>query len=89
MNLTLFLINLVQLLAWLITVLIIVDIVISYFMSPYHPIRMTIDRIVQPMLAPIRRIVPSLGMIDLSPMVLLILVQVVESLLIGILARMG
>ena len=83
------LINLIQDIAWLFSVLIIVDIILSYFMSPYQPVRMTIDRIVQPMLAPIRRIVPPLGMIDLSPMVLLILVQVVESLLIGILSRMG
>ena len=82
-------INLIQDIAWLFSVLIIVDIILSYFMSPYQPVRMTIDRIVQPLLTPIRRIVPPLGMIDLSPMVLLILVQVIESLLIGILSRMG
>jgi len=82
-------ISLIQDIAWLFSVLIIVDIILSYFMSPYQPVRMTIDRIVQPLLAPIRRIVPPLGMIDLSPMVLLILVQVVESLLIGILSRIG
>jgi YggT family protein len=88
MNFISLLINLIQAIAWLLSVLIIVDIIISYFMSPYQPIRMTIDRIIQPLLIPIRRVVPPLGMIDLSPMVLLILIQVAESLLIGIFSRM-
>jgi YggT family protein len=83
------LINLVQTIAWLFSLLLIVDIILSYFMSPYHPVRLTLDRIVQPVLNPIRRIIPPLGMIDISPIVLLILVQVLESLLLGILSRMG
>lgn len=82
-------INLIQAVAWVLTLVIIVDIIISYFMSPYHPFRLAIDRIVQPMLSPIRRIVPPLGMFDLSPMILLILVQVVESLLISLLSGMA
>jgi YggT family protein len=39
------------------------------------------------MLQPIRRIVPPLGMIDFSPVILMILIQVLESILITILAR--
>ena len=54
-------------------------------MDPYNPVRSTLDRLVQPMLAPIRRIVPPLGMIDLSPLVLFILIYVVEYVLIQIL----
>jgi uncharacterized protein YggT (Ycf19 family) len=38
------------------------------------------------MLAPIRRILPPVGMLDFSPFVLLILVQVVGSLLIRLLS---
>jgi YggT family protein len=37
------------------------------------------------MLNPIRRILPSTGMIDFSPLVLLILVQVVEYILTRVL----
>ena len=48
--------------------LIIISVILSYFMDPYHPIRRTLDRIVEPMLAPIRRVVPLVGMIDLSPL---------------------
>jgi YggT family protein len=80
------LISLIQTIFWVFSLVLIVDIVLSYFMSPYQPIRMALDRIVQPVLSPIRRVVPPLGMIDFSPIVLLILLQVVEGLLVSILS---
>jgi YggT family protein len=64
--------------------IVIIDVVLSYFMSPYHPLREALDRIVQPMLNPIRRIIPPVGMLDFSPLVLLILLQVLSNLLIGL-----
>ncbi len=70
----------------IISLLVIVHVVLSYFMSPFHPIRQLIDRLVEPMLSPIRRIVPPVGMLDLSPLILLILVQVLGQLL-GIILR--
>ncbi|MBU4224231.1 MAG: YggT family protein [Chloroflexi bacterium] len=68
----------------IIVLLVIVQVALSYFMSPYHPIRRTIDRFVEPMLAPIRRVVPLIGMFDFSPLILIILLQVVASVLINI-----
>ena len=65
--------------------LIIISVILSYFMDPYHPIRRTLDRIVEPMLAPIRRVVPLVGMIDLSPLILILLIQLVGNLLIRLL----
>ncbi len=82
------LIILVQTLGSILLVLVLVSAVLSYFMSPYHPIRATVDRIVEPLLSPIRRIVPPLGMIDFSPVVLIILIQVVETLLVSILSTL-
>ena len=61
--------------------LLIAYIVLSYFMDRYHPIRRAIDGIVDPMLAPIRRILPSTGVFDFSPLVLIILLQVIEYIL--------
>ena len=78
------LIQLVSAIGTLFTLVLIVDIILSYFMSPYHPLRMTLDRIVQPLLSPIRRIVPPMGMIDFSPIVLLVLIQIIETLLVGL-----
>lgn len=72
-------------LAQLLVLLVIVSVILSYFMDPYHPIRRGIDSVVQPMLDPIRRVVPLIGMLDLSPLVLIILIQVVANLLIRLL----
>jgi YggT family protein len=71
--------------AQLLVLLVIVSVILSYFMNPYHPIRRSIDSVVEPMLAPIRRVVPLLGMIDLSPLVLILLIQVLRRVIIGIL----
>jgi YggT family protein len=59
-----------------------IDIILSWFMSPSNPIRSALDRIVNPMLAPIRKIIPSVAGFDFSPMILLILLQVVEYLVL-------
>ncbi len=65
--------------------LVILSVILSYFMDPYHPLRRGLDRIVEPMLTPIRRVVPLVGMIDFSPLVLIILIQIIASLIIRIL----
>ncbi len=65
----------------IIILLVIVSVILSYFMSPYHPVRETLDRLVEPMLRPIRRVLPALGGFDFSPLVLIILVQLIGSVL--------
>lgn len=72
-------------LSQLLVLLVIVSVILSYFMDPYHPIRRSIDSVVEPMLAPIRRVVPLIGMLDLSPLILIILIQVISNILIRIL----
>ena len=70
----------------ILSVVILVDIVISYILDPFHPVRQFLDSIVQPMLAPIRRFMPQTGMFDFSPIVLLILVQLIGSALANIIS---
>ena len=53
--------------------------------DPHHPVRSFLDSIVEPMLAPIRRFMPQTGMMDFSPMVLLIALYLIERVLIAIL----
>jgi len=67
------------------TFIVFADIIVGYILSPYHPLRRTLNSIVQPLLAPIRRFMPPMGMIDLSPMVLIIMIQLVETVLIRLL----
>jgi YggT family protein len=69
----------------LLVLLVIVSVILSYFMDPYHPIRRAIDGVVEPMLAPIRRIVPLVGMLDFSPLILIILIQLLSNILIRVL----
>lgn len=69
----------------LLVLLVVVSVILSYFMDPYHPIRRSIDSVVEPMLAPIRRVVPLIGVLDLSPLILIILLQVVSNLLVNFL----
>ncbi len=78
----------VQLLAQLLTILVIVDILLSYVLSPYHSVRMTLDRLVEPLLAPIRRVVPPVQMLDFSPIILILLIQVIERFLISIISTL-
>src|SRR3569832_246622 len=46
-----------------------------------------IDRITAPLYRPIRRILPDFGGIDFSPLVILILIQVIKKLLAGVVAQ--
>ncbi len=62
--------------------LVIVSVILSYVMDRYHPVRRWVDSIVDPLLTPIRRVVPMVGMLDFSPVVLIILIQIVAGILI-------
>jgi YggT family protein len=73
----------------LLTIVVVVDVILSYFLPPYNNFRIFLDRIVNPMLAPIRRIVPPVQMIDFSPIILLVLLQVVEFILVRLLGSIG
>jgi len=67
--------------------LVIVSVILSYVMDPYHPVRRWVNSIVEPMLMPIRRVVPLIGMLDISPIILLVLIRVVSNLIINLLVR--
>ena len=63
---------------------VIISVLMSWFIrDPYHPVRQGVDNLVRPLLDPIRRMMPSTGMIDFSPIVLLILLQFVRMLFGG------
>jgi len=76
------LIGVILTLLWLV---VLADVLVSWVMSPYHEVRRFLDSVVQPMLDPIRRLVPPVGGLDLSPLVLLIALDLVRRLLVGVL----
>ncbi|HZQ38510.1 MAG TPA: YggT family protein, partial [Dehalococcoidia bacterium] len=53
--------------------------VISWFpINPRSPWVVVLNDITEPVLAPLRRVVPQLGMIDITPMVAMIVLLVIQ-----------
>lgn len=62
--------------------------IISWFrLAPDNPIQVILVQITEPVLAPLRRVVPSLGMMDITPMVAMFLLyalaQIVPAAILG------
>jgi YggT family protein len=88
MNIVLFA-KLVSIISQLLILLVFIASILSFFMSPYHPVREALDRLVNPMLAPIRRLVPTVGMMDFSPLILIILIQFIARAVVKILLSLN
>lgn len=71
------LVNAILLLTRILMLVVLADVLASYFLDPFHSIRRFLDNLVQPLLVPIRRILPPAGAIDFSPLILLILLEVI------------
>jgi len=58
-------------------------IVIASFLAQgaYHPALLLLHQLVEPIIAPVRKILPTLGPLDLSPMVVILIIYIVEDIL--------
>jgi YggT family protein len=65
---------------WLLIFVLILQAVLSW-VNPSAPIAPLLDRLTEPLLAPLRRRLPRVGGVDLSPLVVILLAQVVLSLM--------
>ena len=54
--------------------------------SPFYPVIAILYQVTEPILAPIRRLLPRFGMMDFSPIVAFFLLQFVQRILIGALS---
>ncbi len=63
--------------------------VINTYNDMVANIWMALDRMTQPIYRPIRKILPDLGALDLSPIVVLILIFIAQTVLIPALANIG
>jgi YggT family protein len=50
-------------------------------------VAVALDRVTAPLYRPIRRILPDFGGLDFSPLVILLLIEVIEKLLAGVVAQ--
>ncbi|HLE73230.1 MAG TPA: YggT family protein [Anaerolineales bacterium] len=74
----------VRLVVNLLTLLVILHVILSYLVPPYNRVREVVDRLVEPMLAPIRRIMPYTGGVDFSPLVLILIIQLLGRLILSL-----
>ncbi|WP_458527376.1 YggT family protein [Onishia taeanensis] len=52
-----------------------------------HPGALLVMQLVEPIMAPVRKVIPPLGMIDLSPIVVFISISLLDSLVVGSLVQ--
>lgn len=75
----------INILYYALIILIFARIILSWVNVGSYEIRDLVHRLTEPLLAPIRRILPATGGLDLSPMILLILVSIVIDIVRNIL----
>ncbi len=70
---------------YVLTIAIILRALLSWFpnIDPRNPIVEFLITITEPILAPIRSVMPRMGMLDLTPMVAIILLQVIGRVVVG------
>jgi len=81
--------SVVQLVVYGLTLVVFINVLLAFVLNPFHPLRRALDSVVEPMLAPIRRIVPLAGGLDFSPAILIILIQILGRVLVTLLASLG
>lgn len=57
-------------------------------MDPWHPARRFLASLVEPLLNPLRRVLPPVGGLDFSPLVAILLLELAGQFLKGFLAAM-
>ena len=85
------LIDLVGYAATILTVLVFIRVILSW-VSPggsSHPLLLIVYRITEPLLSPVRSLLPTMGGVDFSPVIVLFGIQIAERLLIQLLAGMA
>jgi YggT family protein len=65
------------------TLLIFMRIVFAWIMSSVNPLLLLLIRLTEPVLAPFRRLIPPVGMFDLSPIIVIILLQLLQEAVAG------
>jgi YggT family protein len=67
------------------SLLIVMRIVFSWFLSYLNPLQRFLMRVTDPILVPFRRIIPPIGMFDISPIIVLFLLNFLQMVVAGVL----
>ena len=81
------LINAVQLFFTVLELAVLARVLFSWIRpDPYSPFVRIIVQITDPILQPLRRVIPPLGMLDITPLVALIGLSIIQQVVVGLLA---
>ena len=66
------------------TFILLIRILITWIpnLDPHHPIAQLLFQVTEPVLEPARKLIPSIGMIDISPIVVFIVLGILQDLLV-------
>jgi YggT family protein len=65
------------------SLIVLAAVIVSWIqLPPYHPVVKLLNSLTEPALAPIRKVIPPMGGLDITPMLLLILLQLVKGVLV-------
>jgi YggT family protein len=90
------LVDIANLLLTILTWVIIIQVVLSWLLAfnvlnassnGVRTFAVALDRITAPLYRPIRRILPDFGGLDFSPLIILLLIEVIEKLLAGVVTQ--
>lgn len=77
-----FLFSLIRILCEVLTIAIIARAILSWFSpNPTNMLVVILFRVTEPLLSPLRRIIPRIGMVDFTPLVAILLLQLIIYLL--------
>lgn len=86
MRLSLLLSTLFELYGWVIFA----RLIVSWIrLDPYHPIVQFLYRVTEPVLRPARQLIPPVGGLDFSPIIVFVVLRLVGGFLVRLLWRIG
>ncbi|MSP12636.1 MAG: YggT family protein [Chloroflexi bacterium] len=78
--------NFITILFQILNLAILARVILSWVnINPDNPIIQVIYQITEPIMAPLRRYIPPIGMMDITPIVALLLLQLIENVLLSLL----
>ena len=87
-----FLLSFINILVQVLTLAIVGRALLSWFQirpgNPFYQLAVILHQITEPVLAPLRRVIPMVGMLDISPLVAILLLQFIQQMLDTALLRL-
>ncbi len=81
MELTAFIYRTVNIIADILVFLIFLRVVLSWFRHEAYGLTNLLNQITEPLLKPIRRLLPGMGMLDLSPMITIFAIEISRNII--------